>query len=80
MKVHYNMFAFFSDGLIERLGWVLLHSIWEFAMIALIAGGSTTYIAAHSLVNAQEMTFADLDGLPTQDLGDIVAKPVVDRP
>jgi len=38
MNVLYNMFAFFSDGLVERLGWVLLHSIWEFAIIALIAG------------------------------------------
>lgn len=28
----------FSELVVERLGWVLLHSLWQFALIALLAG------------------------------------------
>src|SRR3954453_15106004 len=27
---------YLSDAFIERLGWVLLHSVWQFALIALV--------------------------------------------
>ena len=27
-----------SEIVVERLGWVLLHSLWQFALVALIAG------------------------------------------
>lgn len=29
--------SFLPDSLIERLGWVLIHSLWQFALVALIA-------------------------------------------
>src|SRR5437868_241417 len=28
----------FSPSLSERLGWVLVHSLWQFALVALVAG------------------------------------------
>src|SRR5688572_21279712 len=28
----------FSESVIERLGWVLVHSLWQFALVALLAG------------------------------------------
>ncbi len=28
----------FSTSVVERLGWVLVHSLWQFALVALVAG------------------------------------------
>src|SRR5260370_25282183 len=27
-----------SESMVERLGWVLVHSLWQFALVALLAG------------------------------------------
>ena len=27
-----------ADAVVERLGWVLVHSLWQFAIVALLAG------------------------------------------
>ena len=27
-----------SESVVERLGWVLVHSLWQFALVALLAG------------------------------------------
>src|SRR3954447_10655252 len=29
-----------AEATVERLGWVLLHSLWQFTFVALLAGGT----------------------------------------
>ena len=38
MNTHLNFEWLFSQSVVERLGWVLVHSLWEFALVALLAG------------------------------------------
>jgi beta-lactamase regulating signal transducer with metallopeptidase domain len=37
-----------SDSVVERLGWVLVHSLWQFALAALLAGAIVRALRRHS--------------------------------
>ena len=37
----------FLAELVERLGWVLVHSVWECALIALVAGVAVRAMRRH---------------------------------
>src|SRR4051794_33960095 len=37
-----------SESVVERLGWVLVHSLWQFALVALLAGAVTRALRQHS--------------------------------
>src|SRR5262245_57546531 len=37
-----------SESVVERLGWVLVHSLWQFALVALLAGAWGRALRRHS--------------------------------
>ncbi|MBI1313696.1 TIGR03067 domain-containing protein [bacterium] len=39
---------FVAETLVERLGWVLLHSLWQFALVALLAGAAVRALRRNS--------------------------------
>src|SRR5687767_12339428 len=38
MNMFLNLERLISPALVERLGWVLVHSLWQFAILAILAG------------------------------------------
>src|SRR5258708_4618166 len=38
MNAHLALERLFSGPVVERFGWTLVHSLWQFALVALVAG------------------------------------------
>ena len=38
MNSHLAFERLFSETFVERFGWVLVHSLWQFALVAAVAG------------------------------------------
>ncbi|MDB5345045.1 MAG: TonB domain/peptidase domain protein [Schlesneria sp.] len=38
----------FSDSFVQRLGWLLIHSLWQFGIVALLAGVAVRVMRPHS--------------------------------